>query len=121
MSSHAPVKTGTFSIRQLRTFILIALIAGVAVFTGIMFAQVQTLSERFGPQVAADLEWRALRGAQELSKTADVGLAVSDAAMIKESFDAYVKSSDVQAIVAVDNTGSVVAKHGTIADIAPVF
>jgi two-component system chemotaxis sensor kinase CheA len=110
-----------FSIRRLRTLILIALVAGVAVFTGVMFTLVQSLSERFGPQVAADLEWRALRGAQELAKTADVGLAVSDTAMVKESFAAYVGSSDVQAIVAVDAQGQVVARHGTIDSVAPVF
>ncbi|HEX3760711.1 MAG TPA: ATP-binding protein [Kofleriaceae bacterium] len=113
--------TGGFSIRRLRTLILIALVAGVAVFTGVMFTLVQSLSERFGPQVAADLEWRAARGAQELAKTADVGLAVSDTAMVKEAFGAYAESSDVQAIVAVDAQGQVVASHGQIASIDPVF
>lgn len=111
----------TFSIRRLRTLTLIALIVGVAVVTGVMFTLVQSLSERFGPQVAADLEWRALRGAQELSKTADLGLAVSDTAMVKESFGAYAGSSDVQAIVAVDAGGAVVARHGAIAAVEPVF
>jgi two-component system chemotaxis sensor kinase CheA len=111
----------SFSIRRLRTLILIALLAGVAVFTGVMFTLVQSLSERFGPQVAADLEWRALRGAQELARTADVGLAVSDTAMVKESFGVYAESADVQAIVAVDAKGEVVASHGQIASIEPVF
>jgi len=121
-TARGPAATGSsFSIRRLRTFILIALVAGVAVFTGVMFTLVQSLSERFGPQVAADLEWRALRGAQELSKTADLGLAVSDAAMVKEAFGAYAQSSDVQAIVAVDAQGKEVASHGVIASVAPVF
>jgi HPt (histidine-containing phosphotransfer) domain-containing protein len=111
----------SFSIRRLRTLILIALVAGVAVFTGVMFTLVQSLSKRFGPQVAADLEWRALRGAQELSRAADVGLAVSDPAMVTESFGAYAQSADVQAIVAVDAKGEVVARHGEIASIEPVF
>jgi two-component system, chemotaxis family, sensor kinase CheA len=122
MTSHVTgAAGGSFSIRRLRTFILIALIAGVAVFTGIMFTLVQSLSERFGPQVAADLEWRALRGATELSKTADLGLAVSDPAMVKESFGAYAESSDVEAIVAVDAQDKLVARHGTARSVAPVF
>jgi len=122
MSSHVNSAAGSaFSIRRLRTFILIALVAGVTVLTGIMFTLVQSLSQRFGPQVAADLEWRALRGAQELSKTADLGLAVSDTAMVTESFGAYAESSDVQAIVAEDAQGKRVASHGAIAAIAPVF
>ena len=122
MSSQVASAAGSsFSIRRLRTFILIALVAGCAAFTGVMFTLVRSLSERFGPQVQADLEWRALRGAQELSHTADVGLAVSDAAMVRESFGAYAQSSDVQAIVAVDAQNKVVADHGSVASIAPVF
>jgi two-component system chemotaxis sensor kinase CheA len=111
----------SFSIRRLRTFILIALVAGVALFTGVMFTLAQTLSERFGPQVAADLEWRALRGAQELARTSDLGLAMSDAAMVEEAFGPYAKSSDVLAIVAVDTSDHPVATHGAFAAIAPVF
>jgi two-component system, chemotaxis family, sensor kinase CheA len=120
MSSHdGPART--FSIRRLRTITLIALLAGVVLVTGFMFTLVQTLSERFGPEVRADLEWRALRGAQELSRTADLGLAISDAATVTESFGVYAESSDVQAIVAIDASGAVVARHGTIAEIEPVF
>ena len=111
----------SFSIRKLRTLILIALVTGVAVFTGVMFTLVQSLSERFGPQVVADLEWRAMRGAQELVRTADVGLAVSDTAMVKESFGAYAQSADVQAIIAVDAKSEVIARHGQLAAIEPVF
>ena len=121
MSSPVSGAAGTFSIRRLRTFTLIALVAGVALFTGIMFTLVRSLSERFGPQVEADLVWRALRGAQELSKMADLGLAVSDAAMVKESFGAYAESTDVQAIVALDAQGTLVASHGVISSVDPVF
>jgi two-component sensor histidine kinase len=113
--------SSSLSIQRLRTLILIALVVGVSVFTGVMFTLVQSLSERFGPQVEADLAWRALRGPQELAKAADLGLAVSDAAMVTEAFGAYAESSDVQAIVAIDVAGKQIASHGTIASIAPVF
>jgi two-component system, chemotaxis family, sensor kinase CheA len=113
--------TSALSIRRLRTYILIALIAGVAIFTAVMFTLVQSLSERFGPQVAADLEWRALRGAQELSYKADLGLAVSDQSMVQETFGPYATSLDVQAIVALDAHGKVVATHGAFASIDRVL
>jgi len=109
------------SIKRLRMLILIALVAGLTLFTGVMFTLVQRLSERFGPEVQADLVWRAERGAQELAKTADVGLAVDDASMVKDAFGAYAHTSDVQAIVAVDAAGHIVAQHGTFADTAIVF
>jgi two-component system, chemotaxis family, sensor kinase CheA len=108
-------------IRRLRALILLALVAGIGVYTGVTLALVQKLSERFGPQVEADLEWRAMRGAQELANTADVGLAVSDAAIVHESFGAYASSADVQAIIAVDTSGKVVAQHGELASAAMVF
>lgn len=120
MSSSAAAG-GSFSIRRLRTLILIALVVGVTGFTAMMLILVQGLSERFGPQVSADLEWRALRGAQELAKTADLGLAMSDAGMVEEAFGPYAKSSDVRAIVAVDAKDQQVTRHGKIDTIAPVF
>jgi hypothetical protein len=121
MSSHATGPARTLSIRKLRTLTLIALVVGVAVFTGIMFTLVQTLSERFGPQVQGDLEWRALHGAQQLSKTAELGLAMRDPATVQESFGAYASSSDVQAIIAVDAGGNVVARHGANGAFERVF
>ena len=119
--ANAATDTSSSSIRRLRTLILVALLVGAAAFTAIMFTLVQSLSERFGPQVQADLEWRALRGAQELAKAADLGLAVSDTAMVSEAFGVYATSSDVQAIVALDATGALVARHGAFASIAQVF
>jgi two-component system, chemotaxis family, sensor kinase CheA len=101
-----------FSIVRLRTLILIALVIGVGTFTGVMLTLVNRLSDRFGPQVRADLEWRALRGANELAKSVDVGLAVGDPGMIRDAFGVHTGSSDVRAIVAVDEHGAVIARHG---------
>lgn len=103
----------TFSIKQLRTILVVALVVGITLFTAVMFGIVGNLSERFGPEVRADLEWRALRGAQELVHSTDIGLAVGDAAMVTEGFGVYAHSPDVEAIQAVDASGKLVAQHGT--------
>ncbi|HEY0476561.1 MAG TPA: ATP-binding protein [Kofleriaceae bacterium] len=100
---------------------LIALVAGVAVFTSVMLTLVHSLSDRFGPQVAADLEWRTMRGAQELSRAVDIGLAAEDPGMVEEAFGSYAASSDVQAIVAANAKGEVLAHHGSIGSIAPIW
>jgi two-component system chemotaxis sensor kinase CheA len=105
-------QTKSFSITKLRNLILVALVCGVALYTGVMFSLAQRLSERFGPQVAADLEWRVQRGAQELARAADLGIAINDAALVKSAFGVYATSKDVQAIVAVDTQGNVIAQHG---------
>lgn len=109
------------SIRRLRVGFLIALVVGLALFTGVMLALVTNLSERFGPEVRADLEWRALRGAQELARATDVGLAVDDEALVTQGFGVHAESPDVQAIVAIDVEGKVVARHGEIADPGALF
>jgi len=102
-----------YSIRALRNLILVALTLGVAGYSATMFSYSQRVLQRFGPQVRADLEWRAQRGAQELARVCDVGLVLGDAAVTKKAFGAYAHSSDVQAIVALDSKGQVLAQHGT--------
>jgi two-component system chemotaxis sensor kinase CheA len=103
----------SFSITKLRNLILVALVVGVALYTGVMFSLAQRLSERFGPQVQADLEWRVQRGAQELARAADLGIAINDPSLVKSAFGVYATSKDVQALVAVDNAGTLIAQHGT--------
>ncbi|HET7540386.1 MAG TPA: ATP-binding protein [Polyangiaceae bacterium] len=103
----------TYSIRALRNLILILLVLGVAGYSATMYSYSQRVLDRFGPQVQGDLEWRALRGAQELARACDVGLVVGDASMTERAFGAYATSSDVQAIVALDASGKLMAKHGS--------
>jgi two-component system chemotaxis sensor kinase CheA len=103
----------SYSIRTLRNLILVALALGVTGYSATMFSFSRRVLDRFGPQVQADLEWRAQRGAQELALACDVGLVVGDAAMTEKAFGAYAASSDVQAIVAVDSSGKLLAQHGT--------
>ncbi|HEX6245591.1 MAG TPA: hypothetical protein VFZ61_31925, partial [Polyangiales bacterium] len=102
----------SFSISKLRNLILVCLVLGVAAYTGVMFSLAQKLADRFGPQVRQDLEWRVSRGAQELARAAELGLAVGDTQVVKSSFGVYAKSEDVQAIVAVGAGDTVVAEHG---------
>lgn len=107
-----PSDKKSWSISKLRNLILVCLVIGVAVYTGVMFSLAQRLSERFGPQVKADLEWRVQRGAQELARSADLGLAIGDSELVQKSFGVYAESKDVQAIVASNAEGQIVAKHG---------
>jgi two-component system chemotaxis sensor kinase CheA len=111
-ASHGTTKS--LSIRGLKNFILLILVIAVSVYTAIMFSLAQRLSDRFGPQVRADLEWRVQRGAQELARTAELGIALADAELVKKSFGVYAQSRDVQAIVAVDDRGKVIAQHGAV-------
>jgi HPt (histidine-containing phosphotransfer) domain-containing protein/signal transduction histidine kinase len=114
-------KSRGFSIRRLRALILIALAVGMTVFTVSILTQLASLSDRFGPQVRADLEWRAMRGAAELANAADLGVAMSDRALVQQAFAPYAASEDVLAIVAVDPEGTVIAQRGDFAPIQLLF
>jgi len=102
-----------------RVVILIALFAGVAAVTGVVRGIGQSMSEQFTAQLAADLEWRAVRGAQELSQTSSLALVASQTDSFNRTIDAFVASPDVQA-VALELDGKVLASDGA-ADVAPVF
>lgn len=110
-----------FSITRLRAMSLIALAVGLASFTGVMFTLVGNLSARFGPEVREDLEWRALRGANELARAVDVGLAVGDPSIVRQAFGVHARSPDVAAIYAIDAAGTVVAHHGETVAIESLF
>jgi HPt (histidine-containing phosphotransfer) domain-containing protein/two-component sensor histidine kinase len=111
----------SFSIRKLRNVILLCLVLGLGAYTALMFSLSRQLSDRFGPQVRSDLEWRAMRGAQELARTAELGLAVSDRDMVLASFGVYTRSDDVRSIVAVDKDGALVAQHGVAPEQVPAL
>lgn len=102
----------TFSISRLRNIILLCLVIGVAGYTALMFSLSGLLARRFGPEVHVDLTWRTQRGAQELARNADLGLAVDDRAIVEQSFGVYARSDDVVAIVAVNASDTVVAQYG---------
>jgi len=107
-------KSSGLSIPQLRNIIIVCLMIGVAGYTAVMFLLSERISNRFGPQVRTDLEWRVQRGAQELARSADVGLALGDESVVRQAFGVYAKSADVQAILAVDREGQVIAQHGNV-------
>jgi HPt (histidine-containing phosphotransfer) domain-containing protein len=122
MISHAVGGTSsTFSVARLRTFILIALVTGVAGFTGVMVTSVNSLSKELGPEVQADLEWRAMHGAEEIAKFAELGLAVAAPARVTAAFGTYVRSSDVRAIFAFDTQNELIAHHGEAMPLELVF
>ena len=109
------------AIGRLRTLILLALLIGVVGFTGIIVKLVHGLSDRFGPQVRADLEWRALRGANELASSADLGIVLEDRAMVMDAFAPHISSSDVLEMVAINAAGKVIAQHGDRPQLEAVF
>jgi signal transduction histidine kinase/ActR/RegA family two-component response regulator len=86
--------------------------AVIAALTGLVFVLVSHIFSRLNPSIQADLEWKARRGAIELSAAADVGILLEDSSRVRQEFAAYANDSDIVAIVATDTKGRVIATHG---------
>jgi hypothetical protein len=85
--------------------LLIVLSLLVAMLVTRMFRQIT-------PNMAADLEWKARRGATELAEAAAFGIAIHDQAIVVRSFGEYRGNADVVSIVVVDETGAPLVSHG---------
>ncbi len=89
---------------------------------GMIFSLVSQIFGALTPAIRADLEWKATRGAAELAQSAQYGMVLSDEKEIRRAFAGYSLDPDILAIVAVDNTGKVIASYGRVpGDLRPVF
>jgi hypothetical protein len=66
------------------------------------------------PRMQQDLGWKVARGAVEVAERGELALILKDEPMLQDAFDRYAKDEDVQAIVAADPTGRVLATHGDL-------
>lgn len=113
-------RRGRDPIRRQRVLLLLALTVGVAALLGVLLALEQPLSDNVTSQIQADLEWRALRGAQELSATSALALSAGDTESFNQALDAYAASPDIQAI-AIEIDGKILSNRGKRALAARVF
>lgn len=90
---------------------MVGLLVSVVLLTSCVSWLVRSIFHNFGPAVHADLEWKVLRGAQELAKVLDLGLALGDEQLVEANFVDYIASEDIVAIVAEGDEG-VVAQYG---------
>ncbi|MDX2022816.1 MAG: ATP-binding protein [Deltaproteobacteria bacterium] len=106
------VKAG-LKVESLRRLIIVVLTASVLVFAAGTFLMLQRIFDNFGPGVRSDLQWKAQRGAAEIARTAELGLAIDDKAMVEDAIADFKKSDDILAIVAVNAKGEPVLTFGT--------
>jgi hypothetical protein len=66
------------------------------------------------PRMQQDLGWKVARGAVEVAERGELALILKDEPMLQDAFERYAKDEDVQAIVAADPNGRVLATHGEL-------
>jgi two-component system chemotaxis sensor kinase CheA len=109
----APERRPRLSIQGIGRLVYLVLTLAVLVSTVAVWALVQQIFNNFGPAVQQDLDWKTVRGAQELARACDLGLAVGDPKIVQDGFGDYRDVKDVVAIVALSTEGKIVAIHGS--------
>jgi hypothetical protein len=108
---HVPV---AFSGLRLKVTLILFVCALLLALSLLIFVLVNRIFGDINPSMRSDLDWKARRGAVELAQSTDLGIAIDDVAMIKESFGEYRTSPDVLAIVATDQNGAILVSHGNL-------
>ncbi len=100
------------------TRLQIALTAFIALLVAalciVVIAFVAHIFEWLTPRMQQDLGWKVARGAVEVASRGELALILKDEPMLQDAFERYAKDEDVQAIVAADPNGRVVATHGQL-------
>ena len=94
----------------LTTFV-VSLVLALAVLTTLLISHI---FGQLNPTIRQDLAWKAERAAQDIAGSADVGILVGDAAIVRKTFARYGVDRDITAIVATDMAGKVIALQGTL-------
>jgi hypothetical protein len=96
-----------FALTGFIALLVAALCTVVILFVGHIFAWLT-------PRMQQDLGWKVAHGAVEVAERGELGLILKDEPMLRDAFDRYAKDEDVQAIVAADPSGKVLAVHGDL-------
>jgi signal transduction histidine kinase/DNA-binding NarL/FixJ family response regulator len=100
------------SITRLRLAFTIFVSLLIAGLLGLVFVLVSHIFDELTPTIRSDLEWKAYRGAAELAKSAEYGIALKDAEAVNRVLEPYVKDTDVRRVVVTDAAGILITAHG---------
>jgi Stage II sporulation protein E (SpoIIE) len=88
-----------------------ALVAGLC---AVVILFVSQIFDWLTPRMQQDLGWKVARGAVEVAERGELALILKDEPMLRDAFEGYAKDADVQAIVAADAAGKVLATQGEL-------
>jgi len=86
----------------------------VAALCAVVISFVGHIFDWLTPRMQQDLGWKVARGAVEVAQRGELALILKDEPMLQDAFARYAKDDDVQAIVAADPSGHVLATHGEL-------
>lgn len=86
----------------------------VAALCGVVMLFVGHIFDWLTPRMQQDLGWKVAQGAVEVAARGELALILKDEPMLRDAFERYARDEDVQAIVAADPQGRVLAIHGEL-------
>lgn len=86
----------------------------VAALCAVVIAFIAHIFAWLTPRMQQDLGWKVAHGAVEVASRGELALILKDEPMLQDAFGRYAKDDDVQAIVAADPSGRVIATHGKL-------
>jgi Stage II sporulation protein E (SpoIIE) len=86
----------------------------VAALCAVVIAFIAHIFDWLTPRMQQDLGWKVARGAVEVASRGELALILRDEPMLQDAFERYAKDEDVQAVVAADPSGRVLATHGQL-------
>jgi signal transduction histidine kinase/HPt (histidine-containing phosphotransfer) domain-containing protein/ActR/RegA family two-component response regulator len=95
---------------KLRLIILTLLV--VSVLTGLLLSLVNRVFSNLTPSIKEDLQWKAQRGAAELSHTADLGVLTNDQSQLRQVSQRYAAERDFLYVGFRDAQGRLVFEQG---------
>ena len=102
------------SLRRLQLAFMAAVVLMLAALFALVLVLVSHIFGHLTPAIQSDLEWKARRGAAELARTAEIGIALRDVSLIDKSTMPYREDADILAVVVTDADGGVIVARGRL-------
>ena len=93
----------------------------LAALLALVFMLVSHIFDRLTPAIQSDLEWKAQRGAAELTRGAEIGIALRDVEIVNRALHPYRADPDILSVVVTDANGAVIVAQGTVSEPIPTL
>jgi signal transduction histidine kinase/CheY-like chemotaxis protein len=108
--TQAPAPPSGLRIKVVLVAMVVSLVAALAV---LVFVMVSDIFEFLSPEVRRNLVWKTEHGAEELSKTLELGAAAAEPTVLERAARPYLKDEDVLLVLVLDQQGRETMRGGS--------
>jgi len=108
--TQAPAPPSGLRIKVVLVAMVVSLVAALAV---LVFVMVSDIFEFLSPELRRNLVWKTEHGAEELSKTLELGAAAAEPALLERAARPFLKDEDVLLVLVLDQQGRETMRGGS--------